>query len=165
MSGDPRLPSLSERLDDIIMAMRSERPRYKSHDLGFVDSVSSNRIDEWVDELETMLAELARERSAREAAEQEIAEAREACPLVRRQDYFDASLLELVNHEIGQLIDMTVQRDRLASRLRAVEAALREIAAAGLSFGFNSAHVGRQLHQVVADFEPRLQKRLDALSK
>ena len=39
----------------IIGEMRSTRSRYKSHDLGFVDSVSSNRVDEWANELEALL--------------------------------------------------------------------------------------------------------------
>lgn len=40
----------------IVDEMRSQRPRYKSHDLGFVDSVSASRVDEWADELEALLA-------------------------------------------------------------------------------------------------------------
>ena len=40
----------------IIAEMRSERPRYKSHDLGFVDSVSASRVDDWADELEAISA-------------------------------------------------------------------------------------------------------------
>jgi hypothetical protein len=39
----------------IIEEMRAEGPRYKSHDLGFVDSVSANRVDDWADELEALL--------------------------------------------------------------------------------------------------------------
>lgn len=46
-------------LGRIIEEMRSERPRYKSHDLGFVDSVSSSRVDEWADEIEQLLKETA----------------------------------------------------------------------------------------------------------
>lgn len=40
----------------IIEEMRSDGPRYKSHDLGYVDSVSVNRVEEWADELEALLA-------------------------------------------------------------------------------------------------------------
>jgi hypothetical protein len=46
-------------LERIIAEMRSERSRYKSHDLGFVDSVSSNRVDDWADELVELRASLA----------------------------------------------------------------------------------------------------------
>lgn len=41
----------------IIWEMRSERSRYKSHDLGFVDSVSSSRVDDWADELEAIVCD------------------------------------------------------------------------------------------------------------
>jgi hypothetical protein len=42
-------------LTRIINEMRSERGRYKSHDLGFVDSVSANCVDDWADELEALM--------------------------------------------------------------------------------------------------------------
>jgi hypothetical protein len=42
------------RLLTLVEQMRAEGPRYKSHDLGFVDSVSANRVDEWADELAEM---------------------------------------------------------------------------------------------------------------
>lgn len=48
--------ALREQINRIVGEMRSERSRYKSHDLGFVDSVSSSRVDEWADELEALLA-------------------------------------------------------------------------------------------------------------
>jgi hypothetical protein len=50
-------PLPAPRLLEIIEEMRSERMRYKSHDLGFVDSVSSSRVDEWADELESLVRE------------------------------------------------------------------------------------------------------------
>lgn len=58
-SSSPPVPggSVSEALRAIIEQMRAEGPRYKSHDLGFVDSVSANRVDEWADEIEQLLAE------------------------------------------------------------------------------------------------------------
>lgn len=46
------LAAAIEKLREIIQQMRNERPRYKSHDLGYVDSVSANNVDEWADELE-----------------------------------------------------------------------------------------------------------------
>ena len=46
-----------ERLRALIAEMRNERSRYKSHDLGFVDSVSASSVDDWADELEAALAE------------------------------------------------------------------------------------------------------------
>lgn len=42
-------------LQRIIEEMRNERSRYKSHDLGYTDSVSSNNVDEWADELAALL--------------------------------------------------------------------------------------------------------------
>jgi hypothetical protein len=42
----------------------------------------------------------------------EIAAAREACPLVRRQDYFDAPLLTLIEHEISQLFQMQSRAEK-----------------------------------------------------
>src|SRR4030095_12245954 len=45
------------RLRALIAQMRNERNRYKSHDLGFVDSVSAAAVDDWADELEAALAE------------------------------------------------------------------------------------------------------------
>ena len=48
----------------IIEAMRSERSRYKSHDLGYVDSVSASQVDDWADELEAQLATVTAERDA-----------------------------------------------------------------------------------------------------
>lgn len=50
------MPTDLEQLKRIIEEMRSERSRYKSHDLGYVDSVSASRVDEWADELESLLA-------------------------------------------------------------------------------------------------------------
>jgi hypothetical protein len=52
----PSVEALRERLTAIVAEMRSDVPRYKSHDLGFVDSVSSHRVDEWADEIEAALA-------------------------------------------------------------------------------------------------------------
>lgn len=46
-----------KELRRIVREMRSERSRYKSHDLGFVDSVSSSRVDDWADELEMLLCD------------------------------------------------------------------------------------------------------------
>ena len=45
----------SARFTEILRQMRNEGPRYKSHDLGYVDSVSANNVDEWADELEAAL--------------------------------------------------------------------------------------------------------------
>ncbi len=42
---------LRAALREIVEEMRSERPRYKSHDLGYVDSVSANNVDDWADRL------------------------------------------------------------------------------------------------------------------
>jgi len=51
-------------------------------------------------ELLIKLRVLERERDELKA---QIGEAREACPIVRRQDYFDASLLTVVNETVSQL--------------------------------------------------------------
>jgi hypothetical protein len=48
--------ALAQVIRRIIDEMRSERPRYKSHPLGYVDSVSASNVDEWADELEALLA-------------------------------------------------------------------------------------------------------------
>ncbi len=44
-----------DKLADIIERMRNEGPRYKSHELGYTDSVSANNVDEWADELAELL--------------------------------------------------------------------------------------------------------------
>lgn len=51
-------PETSETLRQMIESMRSERSRYKSHDLGFVDSVSSSRVDDWADDIEALLPDV-----------------------------------------------------------------------------------------------------------
>jgi hypothetical protein len=53
-----KLPALTTRarLQEIVEEMRAEGSRYKSHDLGYVDSVSANRVDEWADEIAACLA-------------------------------------------------------------------------------------------------------------
>ncbi len=56
-----------------------------------------------------------------EALQTEIAEAREACPIVRRQDYFDASLLTAVNETVRQLFQMQSWRDEAHARCEALE--------------------------------------------
>jgi outer membrane murein-binding lipoprotein Lpp len=64
-----------------------------------------------------------------EALEQEIAEAREACPVVRRQDFFDATLLTAVNETVRQLFQMQSRCEALAAErdsLRAAQQADRE---------------------------------------
>ena len=48
---------LTSELRRITREMRSERSRYKSHDWGCVDSVSSSRVDDWADEIETVLCD------------------------------------------------------------------------------------------------------------
>jgi len=48
-----------EQLRDIVRQMRSTHSRYKSHDLGFVDSVSASYVDDWADELDELAAVLA----------------------------------------------------------------------------------------------------------
>lgn len=45
-----------ERLREIARSMRAAQP-YKSHDLGFADSISANRVEEWADEIEAALAD------------------------------------------------------------------------------------------------------------
>lgn len=47
-----------QKIREIIESMRSEGPRYKSHDLGYVDSVSAFLVDEWADEIEQALSAL-----------------------------------------------------------------------------------------------------------
>jgi hypothetical protein len=47
----------------------------------------------------------------------EIAEAREACPIVRRQDYFDAPLLTLINAEISQLFQWQSRAEKAEAAL------------------------------------------------
>lgn len=57
-------------------------------------------------------------RASRDALEVEIATAREACPIVRTQNFCDASLLTLVEYEVSQLF-------RMQSRAEAAEAHLK----------------------------------------
>lgn len=47
----------------------------------------------------------------------EIATAREACPSIRMQDHFDASLLELVNLEVSRGFNRDAEIQRLAALL------------------------------------------------
>ena len=47
----------------------------------------------------------------------EIAEAREACPIVRRQDFFDASLLTVVSETVNQLFQMQSRAEAAEQRL------------------------------------------------
>lgn len=73
------------------------------------------------------LAAVRAESAARIAElEQEIAEAREACPVVRRQDYFDASLLTLVNEEISQLFRMQSRAEAAEARIGLLDRVLGE---------------------------------------
>ena len=46
---------LRSALQEIARSMRAAQP-YKSHDLGFADSISSNRVEEWADEIDEALA-------------------------------------------------------------------------------------------------------------
>jgi hypothetical protein len=46
----------AETLRQIVREMR-RCSRYKSHDLGYEDSVSSNRVDDWADELTELLCD------------------------------------------------------------------------------------------------------------
>lgn len=48
--------AVAQTLWRVIGEMRSERPHYKSHDLGFVDSVAAHSVDDWADELVVCLA-------------------------------------------------------------------------------------------------------------
>jgi len=50
-----QLSLLVGELTRIVSEMRRHGPRYKSHDLGFVDSVSASRVDDWADELEALV--------------------------------------------------------------------------------------------------------------
>jgi hypothetical protein len=70
-------------------------------------------------QLEADLADL---RAALARAQQEIAEAREACPIVRRQDYFDAPLLTLIEQEVSQLFQMQSRAEQLEADLTAMRA-------------------------------------------
>lgn len=47
-----------DELSRIVEEMRAQRPRYKSHALGFLDSVSASRVDDWADELEELLVDV-----------------------------------------------------------------------------------------------------------
>jgi hypothetical protein len=87
-----------------------------------------------VTELEATLARVTAEK---DEAQAQIAEAREACPCVRQQRFFDASLLEAVNEEVSRSF-------RLQSRAEQAEAeahALRE-ALAQLKSELNDADMG-----------------------
>lgn len=53
--------------------------------------------------------------------EAEIADAREACPVVRRQDYFDAPLLTLIEAEISQLFSWQSQAEAAVKRTQELE--------------------------------------------
>ncbi len=86
--------------------------------------------------------------------EEEIAEAREACPIVRRQDYFAAPLKTLIDQEISQLFQwqsraekaeaeladanarihrmgQSTDRDEMEDRIEALEAELAKVQSAG----------------------------------
>lgn len=75
-----------------------------------------------------------------EALQREIADAREMCPSIRMQDYFDASLLVLINNEVTRGIQWNVwakqaqeraeewkqRADALAAELAALRAVTRD---------------------------------------
>lgn len=61
-------PATRARLQAIVDEMRAEGPRYKSHDLGYVDSVSANRVDEWADEIAAIIEPVATKLSADDEA-------------------------------------------------------------------------------------------------
>lgn len=67
--------------------------------------------------IERLTAELADLREAFDSALGQISQAREACPVVRMQDYVDAPLLVIVKEQVSQLF-------RMQSRAEKAEAAL-----------------------------------------
>jgi len=71
-AASPMIPSTRTRLQEIVEEMRSERPRYKSHDLGYVDSVSANRVDEWADEIAALIEPVATRLSVQDERKLEI---------------------------------------------------------------------------------------------
>jgi vacuolar-type H+-ATPase subunit I/STV1 len=79
-----------------------------------------------------------------QALKDEIATAREACPSIRRQDYFDAPLLTLINKEVSRGFTLTSQVERLAEKLDAMR----------------SGDTASARHK---DFEERLQHEADAV--
>lgn len=46
---------MREQIRAMVGQMRNERIRYKSHDLGYADSVSSNTVEDWADELSALV--------------------------------------------------------------------------------------------------------------
>jgi len=72
-------------------------------------------------------AQLAATHAAHQKLEAEIAEAREACPVVRRQDFFDAPLLTLIEQEVSQLFQMQVRAEKAEAQTAATHAAIRAL--------------------------------------
>lgn len=99
---DPRdIQQQAEKIREIIERMRSDGPRYKSHDLGYVDSVGINTVEDWADELGTILAALPawelqrRIAQARVALDGNLPQARDPQP----QDEAHAKVLEEIADE------------------------------------------------------------------
>ena len=57
---------------------------------------------------------------------QEIADAREACPLVRQQEYFEAPLMTLVEQEIRQLLAMQSRAEQAEAAVTQARAEVLE---------------------------------------
>lgn len=116
-----------ETLRELAERMRSDGPRYKSHDLGFVDSVGVNTVEDWADELEQAAATL---RAEHDRLVKDLAE----CYRLTGADpdgNDDRALAPLAVVEVRRLRDEEAQAsmhaDDLAKQVRALRQALEEI--------------------------------------
>jgi hypothetical protein len=72
-------------------------------------------------------ATLARVTAERDEAQAQIAEAREACPCVRQQRFFDASLLEAVNEEVSRSFRLQSRAEQAEAEAHALREALAQL--------------------------------------
>jgi hypothetical protein len=77
-----------------------------------------------VTELEATLARVTAEK---DEAQAQIAEAREACPCVRQQRFFDASLLEAVNEEVSRSFRLQSRAEQAEAEAHALREALAQL--------------------------------------
>jgi hypothetical protein len=100
------------------------------------DMVTNYRCGESIDELEradegewVRWEDVAAALQQVQRLEQEIADAREACPSIRRQDYFDAPLLKLIELEVSRGFNRDSEVYRLTQKLTAAQATIPHLQA------------------------------------
>lgn len=126
--GDPRPDHMPDECQPHVAAMRAEIKQLR-HEWSVMAMACGNWREfgnaitpevaerrRLIDEADYQVA--ARAILERDALRAEIADAREACPSIRMQDHFDASLLELVHLEVSRGFN----RDAEVERLRALVA-------------------------------------------